>query len=447
MKSKKITISSVHIIMASFLAIILIGTIILSLPICSANGENTSFIDSLFTATTSTCVTGLVVVPTVSHWSILGQVVILLLIQVGGLGLITVTTGIAVVMHKKIGLSDRLLLQDAFNLNTLSGLGEFVRKVIKGTAIVEGIGALLYMTVFIPQYGLKGIWYSVFTSVSAFCNAGIDIFANDSLCQYVNNPIINFTTIGLIVAGGIGYIVWWDLIRIVKSKKSLRNLTLHSKIAISSTIVLILAGAMLVFMFEYSNSNTMKDFTVLEKIQASLFQSVTTRTAGFFTIPQENFTNSSSTISLLLMFIGGSPVGTAGGVKTVTITLLVLSAINVIRNKDRVEIFNRSIDRGAVSKAVAVVCMSFTIMFVSTVLLSAVTNAQFLDILYETVSATATVGLSRNLTSQLNVYGKFIIILTMYLGRVGPISLAIAFKLKKDNPNLIKCPTEEISVG
>ena len=452
MKKSKLKLSTTHIILFSFLIAVLVGAVLLSLPISSATGEWTPFVDALFTSTTATCVTGLVVVPTFSAWSTFGHIIILFLIQIGGLGVITVVSLLAMLFHKKMGLSDRLLLQDAFNLNTLSGLSRFVKKVVLGTFLVEGIGALLYMTVFVPEFGLKGIWISVFTAISAFCNAGIDIIAPDSLAGYVHNPIINLTTCLLIFFSGIGYIVWWDVIRVLKLRKKrkikvLKALTLHSKIALTTTLVLIFGGALCIFLFEYNNPQTMKDFTLYQKIQASFFQSVTTRTAGFFTVPQENLSNGSALVSVLLMFIGGSPVGTAGGIKTVTIAVVVAAAIAAIKNKKDVTMFNRTLSKEAISKAVAVICTSFFIMFMSTFLLSAVIDASFLDILYETVSATATVGLTRNLTGSLNTIGKIIIIATMYFGRVGPISLAIALNLKKQNPNIIKNPVEDISVG
>lgn len=452
MKKSKLRLSTTHIILFSFFAAVLVGAVLLSLPISSATGGRTPFVDALFTSTTATCVTGLVVVPTFSAWSTFGHIVILCLIQIGGLGVITVVSILAMMFHRKMGLSDRLLLQDAFNLNTLSGLSQFVKKVVLGTFLVEGIGALLYMTVFIPEFGLKGIWISVFTAISAFCNAGIDIIAPDSLAGYVHNPIINLTTCLLIFFSGIGYIVWWDVIRVLKLRKKkkikvIKALTLHSKIALATTLILVFGGALCIFIFEYNNPHTMKDFSLYQKIQASFFQSVTTRTAGFFTVPQEKLSNGSALVSVLLMFIGGSPVGTAGGVKTVTIAVVIASAISAIKNKNDVTMFNRTLSKEAVSKAVAVICTSFFIMFMSTLLLSAVTDANFLDILYETVSATATVGLTRNLTASLNTIGKIIIIATMYFGRVGPISLAVALNLKKQNPNIIKNPVEDISVG
>ncbi len=453
MKKKKIlSLTTSQIILLSFLSAILIGSVLLSLPISSASGKPISYVDALFTATTATCVTGLVTLPTVTTWSVFGQVIILILIQIGGLGIITILSGIMVALHRKMGIGDRLLIQDAFNLNTMSGLMEFVKKVILGTFLVEGIGALLYMSVFIPEYGLKGIWISVFNSISAFCNAGIDIISENSLCDYATNPIINLVTCALIILGGLGYIVWWDVLRVWKEykerkRKFFQHLTLHSKIAIVATLIFILIGAITTLIFEYNNPLTLKDYSLLDKIQLSLFQSVTTRTAGFATIPQQNLTNPTSLVSLLLMFIGGSPVGTAGGIKTVTLIILILSALSTIQSKNEVTIFNRTITKHAIKKANAVIFMSFTITFISTLLLSMVSSADILDILYETVSATATVGLTRNLTPSLNVFGKLIIIATMYLGRVGPISLAIAFNLKTENQNIMKDPTEEVSVG
>ena len=384
--------------------------------------------------------------------NLLSQVVILLLIQIGGLGVVTIMSGLMILLHKKMGINDRLLLQDAFNLNSLSGLVRFVKKVVIGTLVIEGIGALLYMTVFIPDFGPKGIWISIFTSVSAFCNAGIDIIAENSLCDYALNPMVNTVTCLLIVIGGIGYIVWWDIIRVIKNmrqnkRKIFGNLTLHSKIAIISTLLLIIVGAILVFVLEYDNPQTLKDYTLFQKIEVSFFQSVTTRTAGFATLPQENLTNATAVVCLLLMFIGGSPVGTAGGIKTVTFAVIIASAWASICNKKDTELFGRRLAEKAVSKATAVTCMSFAIMFVSTVLLSATMDADLLDIAYEAASATATVGLTRNLTTTLNDIGKLIVIITMYLGRVGPISLAVAFNRKKENPNIIRNPIEEISVG
>ena len=452
MKKKKITLSTTQIILLSFLVPILLGSILLALPISSASGEAVPYLDALFTATTSTCVTGLVTLPTVSTWSLFGQIVILILIQIGGLGIVTVVSGLMLLLNRKMGIGDRLLIQDAFNLNTMEGLAKFVKNVLFGTLIIEGIGAVLYMPVFVPEFGARGIWISVFNAISAFCNAGIDIIGENSLCNYATHPLVNAVTSGLIILGGLGYIVWWDVLRVVKSRtvknrRVFRHLTLHSKIAITATAGLILVGAILIFAFEYANPLTIGELSLFDKIQVSFFQSVTTRTAGFASVPQENLTNASSAVSLILMLVGGSPVGTAGGMKTVTIAVLVCSALATIRNKSSATLFGRCISESSVRKAVAVAVTFLGICATSTLLLMATNPASALDAVYETVSATATVGLSRNLTASLNTFGKLVIIITMYLGRVGPISLAVALGSKNESQNVVAEPTEEISIG
>lgn len=453
MKSqRKLYLSTTQIILLSFLGVILIGSVLLSLPVSSAGGRAVPYIDALFTATTATCVTGLVTVSTAATWSVFGQAVILLLIQIGGLGVITFMTAVMLLFNRKIGISDRLLIQDAFNLSTLSGIVAFVKKVLIGTLTVESIGACFYMTVFVPQFGARGIWVSVFNSVSAFCNAGMDIIGENSLCDYSGNALITLTTAALIILGGLGYIVWWDVSRVIKNRKQnggrfFKSLTLHSKIVFISTAFLLIVGTALTLCFEYNNPLTLEGLPLSDKIQAAFFQSVTTRTAGFASLPQENLKNPTAILSLLLMFIGGSPVGTAGGIKTVTAAVLLSITVSLISGKNSVSLFGRTISKQSVYKAVAVTVMSFSVMFVSTLMLSAVTNAPALDILFETVSATATVGLSRSLTGALNLLGKLIIIFTMYFGRVGPISIAIAFGGKNPSRNIIKNPTEEISIG
>ena len=451
-KKMKLALSTTKVILLSFLGVILLGSLLLVLPISSANGESVSYLDALFTATTSTCVTGLVTLPTVSTWSLFGQIVILVLIQIGGLGVITIISGFMLLLNRKMGIGERLLIQDSFNLNTMSGLAEFIKKVLLGTLIIEGCGALLCMFVFVPEFGAKGIWISIFHSVSAFCNAGIDIIAEDSLCKYATNPLINIVTSMLIILGGLGYIVWWDLIRVMKTRskknrKVFKHLTLHSKIAIIATLLLIVVGAVFIFAFEYHNPQTIGNMSLFDKVQVSLFQSVTTRTAGFASVPQENLTDASSVISLFLMLIGGSPVGTAGGVKTVTMVVLLCSAFATIRNKDHATLFGRRISEDSIKKALAVVVAFVTICTISCILLLATSNASLLDVVYETVSATATVGLSRNMTASLNTFGKIIVIITMYFGRVGPISLAVAFGRKNENQNAITEPVENISIG
>ena len=451
-KAAKFAPSTTQIIMLSFLGAILLGSVLLVLPFSSKSGESVDYIDALFTAVSATCVTGLVTLPTVATWSVFGQIVILILIQIGGLGVITITAGLMVAIHRKMGLKDSQLLSDALNVSTLSGLAEFVKKMLLGTFIIEGVGALMYMIVFIPDFGAKGIWISIFNSVSAFCNAGIDIVAENSLCNYATNPLVNIVTCLLIVLGGLGYVVWWDIIRVLKDVKRTKfrcvfKLTLHSKIVLVSTFALILIGGVSILAFEYNNPLTLKNHNFFDKMQIAFFQSITTRTAGFATLPQENLTNASSIICIILMFIGGSPVGTAGGIKTVTIVVLFATTIATVRGKNEVTLFQRNLSKQVTRKAVAVAFSSFIIVALSTILLSLSTDAPALDVVFETVSATATVGLSRNLTSSLNVWGKLILSATMYFGRIGPISLATSFNLKKENINIIKNPTEDVRLG
>lgn len=451
-KAAKFAPSTTQIIMLSFLGAILLGSALLVLPFSSKSGESVDYIDALFTAVSATCVTGLVTLPTVATWSVFGQIVILILIQIGGLGVITITAGLMVAIHRKMGLKDSQLLSDALNVSTLSGLAEFVKKMLLGTFIIEGVGALMYMIVFVPDFGAKGIWISIFNSVSAFCNAGIDIVAENSLCNYATNPLVNIVTCLLIILGGLGYVVWWDIIRVLKDVKRTKfrcvfKLTLHSKIVLVSTFALILIGGVSILAFEYNNPLTLKNYNFFDKMQIAFFQSITTRTAGFATLPQENLTNASAIICIILMFIGGSPVGTAGGIKTVTIVVLFATTIAIVRGKNEVTLFQRNLSKRVTRKAVAVAFSSFIIVALSTILLSLATDSPALDVVFETVSATATVGLSRNLTSSLNVWGKLILSATMYFGRIGPISLATSFNLKKENINIIKNPTEDVRLG
>ena len=449
-----LALSTTQIILLSFLGVILVGSLLLSLPFATQNGETVPYIDALFTATTATCVTGLVTLPTATTWSLFGQIVILILVQAGGLGIITVMAGVMLALHRRMGLADRILLRDAFNLNTLSGLSDFLKRVLVGTLAVELTGALLYMTVFIPEFGARGIWISVFNAVSAFCNAGMDIIGENSLCDYATDPIINGVTSALVILGGLGYIVWWDLLRVIRlawerrSLRALSHLTLHSKLALSATAVLLLGGAAIFLLCEYQNPATIGDMGFFDQLQVSFFQSVTTRTAGFATVSQTDLTTASTAVSLILMFIGGSPVGTAGGIKTVTVLILAAYALSTVKGQDEVAVFNRRIPDEALQRSVAVAGTSFLIAVLATVILAILTPGRDLaDILYETVSATATVGLSRDLTPTLTAAGKLTVAVTMYLGRVGPLSLAIAFGTRRKTVNAVKNPTEQVSVG
>jgi len=453
-KQKKSKFTTTKIIALGFFVTIIIGTFLLMLPISTASREVTNPIDALFTATTSVCVTGLVTVPTFSHWSVFGQIIIMILAQIGGLGVITFTTMFLLITGKRIGLKERLLIQDAYNLDTIQGLVKLVKRIVKGTLIVEGIGALCYMIVFVPEFGIIGIWKSIFNSVSAFCNAGMDVLGPNSLMSYVDNPIVNITTMVLIILGGIGFPVWWCVIDVIKERKNqhqglkntLHHMPLHTKLVVTVTFILIVGGALLIFLLEYDNSNTLGNLPLWQKIQAAFFQSVTTRTAGFLTISQSGLRKGTAILCCIFMFIGGSPSGTAGGVKTTTVAVLVMTVISIMRNRKDTEIYERKINDNILRRALAIFMVSFSVMLISVILLSIVQPGDFLDCLYEGVSAIATVGLSRDLTANLTMAGKIIIIVTMYLGRIGPISLSLLFNTKQF-VNLKTYPEEKISVG
>lgn len=452
---KKRELSTTQIITLGFLSAILIGMLLLTLPMASVSGQWTNPVDALFTAATSVCVTGLVVVDTYSYWSIFGQIIILLLIQIGGMGIVTLTTSIMVMAGRKVTLKDRLLLEDAYNLNTLSGLVRFMKRVLKGTMLIEGMGAICYSFVFIPRFGfVKGIWVSVFNAISAFCNAGIDIIGANSLMDYVAHPWINLVTMLLIVIGGIGFIVWWDVLRVAElwRKKEIvkgqvfQRLKLHTKLVLLVTGGLILFGAAAVFILEYSNPETLGPLTLGGKIQAALFQSVTVRTAGFATIPQDGLSDASSLLCMILMFIGGSPVGTAGGVKTTTMAVLLIAALSVAGGKEEATVFKRTISRENVRKALAVTMFSLMVVVLAILTLLTLEQGGFMDVTYETVSAIGTVGLSRSFTTSLDTAGRLIISLCMYLGRIGPISMMIAFTFKKGRGGMTY-PQEDVTVG
>lgn len=453
---KKRTLTSTQIIVFGFAGAIVIGALLLMLPISSQSGEWTNWVDALFTATTSVCVTGLTTVSTLEHWSLFGHCVILVLIQFGGLGIVTFATAVLLILGKRITLKERMLLQEAYNLDTLRGLVKLTKKILFGSFIVEGVGVLFYCIQFIPKYGVvDGFQKSLFLSVSAFCNAGMDILGNNSLQDYRGNVLINLVTMAIIILGGLGFPVWWDCIRIYrlrkKSKLTFRELIhkfeLHSKVVFTMTAILIFTGFFFTLLIEWNNSDTLGNLSFGEKLLAAMFQSVTLRTAGFFTIPQELFHDASSLIYLFLMFIGGSPSGTAGGVKTVTICMLCLAAWSVVKGREDTEAFHRKIKSWYIKKGLAVVLISLGAAFISSMLLLIIEKKPFLDIVFESTSAIATVGLSRNITGSLSTLGKIVVICTMYLGRVGPISMALFFNTKKARTGGRILPEEKIIIG
>lgn len=437
---KRHRLTTTRIIMLGFLFTALLGTLCLLLPFSVRPGQELPPSDALFVAVSSVCVTGLSTVNVGQTFSAFGQVILLLLIQFGGLGIVTFTTMVLCLFRRRLTLSDRMLIQNAYNLDTLSDLMKLTMHILKVTLFLEGVGAVGYSLVFIPQYGIKGIWYSVFHAVSAFCNAGIDLLGGNSFCAYSDNLLVNATTVFLIIVSGLGFPVYWEIARMArlhrlnpygKAADAPRKWSLHAKIVLLSTLTLVLAGTVLTLVFEFDNPDTLGQMGWPEKLEAALFQSVTLRTAGFATIPQECFRPASCLVYLVLMFIGGSPAGTAGGVKTVTGVLLFASLAANIRGRKDVNIMHRKIADETIRRCVAIVTFSFSTLIVLTTLLLAVQKSSFLDTFYEMTSAIATVGLSRGLTGALNLPGKLIVCLAMYLGRIGPITLALAFNSNK----------------
>ena len=455
-KIGKNRLTSTQTIALGFALAIVIGALMLMIPAATAAGEETDFVTALFTATTSICVTGLVVVDTFSHWSFFGQLIILILIQIGGFGVITLYSAFMMLMKKEFSLRTRLLIQDYYNLDSIHGLIKFLIRVIKDTLIVEGVGAALYALVFVPRFGLlKGIWISVFNAVSAFCNAGMDVLGPNSLIDYKTNIPINLITMSLIILGGIGYVVWFDFIenlrRSIKRRYSIRTfwkrMGEHSRLVINLTLFLLISGMLLVLYFEWDNPATIGNLSLGNKLLVSLFQSVTFRTAGFATVPQEALTPSTCLAGCLYMFVGGSPVGTAGGIKTVTIFVVLLNVFTFIRNRTEPVVFSRAVSDKLINKASAIVMANLMLTLVLLVALIQVTGVPALSAAYEMFSATGTVGLSRALTSRLNIPGQAIVMIGMYAGRIGPISMALFFSTRRSEKNEIRFSDGHFIVG
>ncbi len=425
-----------------FGCLILIGGFFLSLPIASKSGESVGFLNAIFTSASAVCVTGLVVVNTGEFWSLFGQIVIIILIQMGGLGFMTMTTLVALLLGKKITLKDRLIIREQLNQETMSGLVKLTKYVIIATFCIEGIGVLLLATRFIPIYGLaKGIWFSIFHSISAFCNAGFDIIGN-SIIPFANDIVINLTISFLIIIGGLGFSVYLD---ITKSKK-FKKLGLHSKLVLTITILLIFVGTILVYVIEGRNPGTMKFFSQGEKLLASFFQAVVPRTAGFNSIDMSKIRDTTAFIFICLMFIGGSPGSTAGGIKTTTFGAIVLSTLSVVKGSKDVVTFKKRISQEIINRALAIFFIGVFLVMTVSMILTITEDAKFLDLLFETTSAFGTVGLSKGITSKLSNIGKVIIMGTMYCGRVGPLTMAFAFARRQNHP-LYRYSEENIMVG
>ncbi|KOA20231.1 potassium/sodium uptake protein NtpJ [Clostridium homopropionicum DSM 5847] len=441
-KSSK-NLSPVQILALGFGIVILIGALLLMLPIASKDGTVTPFIDAFFTSTSAVCVTGLVTLNTAEHWTYFGTTVIIFLIQIGGLGFMSFATLFALILGKRITLKERLIMQEAMNTFSLQGLVKLAKYILIFTFAIEGAGALFLSTQFIPDYGIgKGIYFSIFHSISAFCNAGFDLTGN-SLVPYAENSVVILTISALLIIGGLGFAVWAEIYNYNGTKK----ISLHSKLVIGMTILLILVGWIFMFLFEMNNPKTIENMSMKGKLLSAFFASVTPRTAGFNSIVTSDMTLAGIFLTIVLMFIGGSPGGTAGGIKTTTAGILFMTIISVMKNKEDTEIFDRTISKGLVYKAFAISTIAIALIIIETMILSFTELGASLEyIIYEVTSAFGTVGLSLGLTPNLSLVGKVFIALTMYIGRVGVLTLLLALSNKK-NGNTIKYPEGKILVG
>ena len=444
--------SSVQIITVGFLLLTLVGASILSLPISSNNGQPTNFVDSLFTATSAVCVTGLVVFDTATHWSLFGKVVIISLIQIGGLGFMTIATMISLIRGKKINLKERLLIQESLNQIDLSGIVNLTRKIIFMVFAIEAIGGIILSISFIPRFGLiTGLAYGFFHSISAFCNAGFDLMGSisgqfSSLTSLYDNSLVMITISLLIILGGLGYPVILDVLH----TRSLKKLTIHSKLVITSTIILLLIGFVFILGVEYNNPDTLGNMDMKGKLLSSMFQTTTLRTAGFNSIDLSLTKEPTIFLMVILMLIGASPASTGGGIKTTTVAVLFLTVKDFLCGKDEIHIFERSISSESIKKAMVIFFIAIFIFIIGTLALS-LTNPQFslIECVFEVMSAYATVGLSIGGSPNLNVVGKFIIIILMFLGRVGSLTIftaILSINIAKKDKN-IKRPKGKIIIG
>lgn len=431
MERHRMKVDPPKVLALGFGSLILLGAILLNLPIATLNGESIGFLNALFTSASAVCVTGLVVVNTGLFWSSFGQIIIISLIQMGGLGFMTMATIGALIIGKKITLKDRLIIKEQLNQETMTGLVKLTKYVIISTFAIEALGALILSSRFIPIYGVKkGIWFSIFHSISAFCNAGFDL-TGDSIAPFVGDFIINMTISSLIILGGLGFTVYID----ISSNRSFRKLHLHSKIVLTITGLLLVIGMLVFFLIEYNNPLTLKSLTLVEKLTASFFQSVVPRTAGYYSVNLAGLYDTTVFFMIILMFIGGSPGSTGGGIKTTTFGTLLLTTIGVIRGNSDITIYNRRISEDIIKRSIAIATIGITLIIIVSFILTVTEPASFLDVLFETTSAFATVGLTRGITPSLTNFGKIMIILTMYAGRVGPLTMALVFARRSKHKN------------
>lgn len=443
------SLNATRVVAVSFAVIILVGALLLTLPIASRSGESAGFFTGLFTATSATCVTGLILVDTWTQWSLFGQVVILGMIQLGGLGFMTVITLVSFALHRRIGLSERLIMVSTLNLNDLDGVVRVVRHALMGTFLLEGIGAVILSACMIPEFGIVGgIWRGIFHAVSAFCNAGFDLLggrfgAFSSLVGYNDHPVVLFTIAALITVGGLGFFVWEDILR----KRSIHRLSVYSKMVLLMTALLIVGGAAFFLVEEYANPATLGNMPLWQKLCNSLFQSVTLRTAGFDAIGQGGLSDSSKAFSSILMLIGGSSGSTAGGLKTATVAVLLLALRSGLAGREQVTFRGRTIPYRRVLNAMTLALVMLFLFLMGSMVISTVEDLPYLDCAFEVASAMGTVGLTTGLTPNLTPFSQTLIILLMYLGRVGVLSFSIALMTRGRSMDKIRYPEMNVMIG
>ena len=446
MKIKRRKFSYTQLIVLSFLGVMLVGAVILCLPISSAAREWTDPLDAFFTATSATCITGLVVLDTYTHWSLFGQIVILLLIQIGGLGFMTIMTLFAFITHRRISLHQRKMLMQSAGNYQLDGVMSLIKKILIGTGIFEGAGALLLAFRFIPLMGFwEGLYNAIFHSVSAFCNAGFDLMGKygqfSSLTTFRDDPYVQIIIMSLIVIGGVGFFVWSDLL---KCKFHMKKYTLHTKIVLTTTVFLLVTGALGFFFLEKDAS--MADLPLWERILASVFQSVTTRTAGINTVDQMALSEGGSMLSIVLMLIGGSPGSTAGGMKTTTTLIVFLNIIATMRNRDDIHVFKKRIHDETVKQAAAIAGIYMILAIAVSAIIVAYEPVDLEHVLFEVSSAIGTVGITMGITTMLSSFSHILLMVLMFVGRVGGLTFALAFSTESMVAD-IQRPRERVLVG
>jgi len=430
-----------------FILMILIGALLLDTPMASRSGQSIGFLSALFTATSASCVTGLVVADTATQWTLFGQIVVLILIQIGGLGFISIGVFFSIILRRKIGLRERGLMMESANALQLGGIVKFARRIVAGTAIVEGVGALLLMIRFIPEFGiLKGIWYGIFHSVSAFCNGGFDLMGAkygkySSLVAYYDDPLVNIVIMSLIVIGGIGFVVWGDLL---KNRWHFKKYLLHTKIVLLMSTILIFGGALLFYWAE--RNGVLKGMSVSGQILSSLFASVTARTAGFNTVDTAAMSGASKLLTTALMFIGGSPGSTAGGIKTTTLFVLLMGVKKNVTGAYGIQAFGKRLEDDALATASIIATLNMGITIITIFIVMGMQPFAMQDVVFEAFSASGTVGITAGITRDLNTVSRILMIMLMYLGRVGSLSFALAFMESKKKPKVM-LPKESISIG